>query len=103
MSSRERVYFPDGRPQPFVIRGDDGRWSFDPDDIVECGYTPTGITGRSDQVGLGGTQAAARKLDVTMSSLQAWRTRPNDPDNEFEFYLIPGWTKGYCGSPLLPF
>lgn len=96
MKSRERAFCPDGHPQPFVIVDSEGKWSFDKADLIECGYTPTGQTGH---VGLGRCQSIAHEMDVTMSSLQAWRLSTGT----WEYFLIPGWTKGFCGSPLLGF
>lgn len=81
------------------IRATDGTWSWDRQQVLDAGFEPTGFTCDCDRVSLGTVQRLAREMDVTMSSLQAWRL----VDGTWEYFLVPGWTKGFCGSPLLGF
>lgn len=81
------------------IRASDGTWSWDRSEILLAGFEATGFTCECGKVSLGTVQRLARELDVTMSSLQAWRLTCGT----WEYFLIPGWTKGFCGSPLLGF
>lgn len=87
-------------PSPVV--GTDGRWSFDPENLARCGYQSTGRRYPSGSAGIGRAQQLAFELDVTMSSLQSFRTGPVGSDVEWEFFFTPDRCDGYCGSPLMP-
>lgn len=98
---RKRAYSKDGRPQPFIIRDENGVWTCDPEDLVACGFESTGHRFSLENSGLGCVQALARELDVTMSSLQAFRTGAVGTDEEWEFFYTPDRQNGFCGSPLM--
>jgi hypothetical protein len=87
-------------PRPIISA--DGAWSFDPDDLIACGYQSTGRRFPDGHVGIGRVESLARELDVTMSSLALFRTGAVGTDVEWEYFYTPDWKPGFCGSPLLP-
>lgn len=78
------------------------RWSFDPSDLARCGYQSTGRRFPEGYAGIGRAQQLAHELDVTMGSLQSFRTGAVGSPVEWEFFFTPDRVDGYCGSPLLP-
>lgn len=87
-------------PTPLISA--DGRWSFDPLDLARCGYQSTGRRYPSGYAGIGRAQELAHEFDVTMGSLQSFRTGPVGSETEWEFFFTPDRKDGFCGSPLMP-